>query len=75
VGTERTEIFMSLQTKQINKHIQHSKTPIKFCYSQRSMSLQFWGTRPLTEINTRNFLRQRVAGAADNLTAICEPIV
>jgi hypothetical protein len=34
-------------------------------------------TQPLTEMNTRNILggKVRLARRADNLTAICEPIV
>jgi hypothetical protein len=43
--------------------------------SSRTMSL--WSTKPLTEMSTRNILggRGRPARRADNLTAICEPIV
>jgi hypothetical protein len=34
-------------------------------------------TQPLTEMNTRNLSggKERLAREADNLTAICEPIV
>jgi hypothetical protein len=34
-------------------------------------------TQPLAEMSTRNFLvsKGRTVGKADNLTAICEPVV
>jgi hypothetical protein len=43
--------------------------------SIRTMAL--WSTEPLTEMNTRNLPgdKGRPARKADNLTAICEPIV
>jgi hypothetical protein len=43
--------------------------------SSRTMAL--WLTQPLTEMSTRNFPggKGRPASGADNLTAICEPIV
>jgi hypothetical protein len=44
-------------------------------HSSRTMALG--STQPLTEMSTRNFLggKGRLARKADNLTAICEPIV
>jgi hypothetical protein len=43
--------------------------------STRIMSLD--STRPLTEMSTKNLpgVKGRLARKADNLTAICEPIV
>jgi hypothetical protein len=46
-----------------------------FHASSRNMAL--WSTQPLTEMSTRNLPggKKRPARKADNLTAICEPIV
>jgi hypothetical protein len=43
--------------------------------SSRTMALR--STQPLTEMSTRNLpeVKERAARKADNLTAICEPIV
>jgi hypothetical protein len=43
--------------------------------SSRTMALGL--TQPLTEMSTRNLpgVKGRLASGADNLTAICEPIV
>jgi hypothetical protein len=42
-----------------------------------SCTMALWSTQPLTEMSTRNcpWRKGRPAGKADNLTAICEPIV
>jgi hypothetical protein len=42
-----------------------------------SCTMALWSTQPLTEMSTRNLHggEERLARKADNLTAICEPIV
>jgi hypothetical protein len=45
--------------------------------NRSSRPMVLGSTQPLTEMNTRNFLwgKGRPARKADNLTAICEPII
>jgi hypothetical protein len=47
------------------------------CPNPSSRTMALWSTQPLTEMSTRNLLggKGRLAREADNLTAICEPIV
>jgi hypothetical protein len=52
-----------------------AETPNKWVRDSRTMALG--PTQPLTEMSTRNLLEDkgRPARKADNLTAICEPIL
>jgi hypothetical protein len=58
--------------------LQAERSPVRFPMRSLDLGTMALGsTQPLTEMSTRNLPegKRRPASKADNLTAICEPIV